>query len=63
MEFDWPNNLPEPIKFHVTFRIQNSRHYERGLLLGTLRSTTRSARRRALKERHLSYKTKTTNNL
>ena len=32
MEFDWPNDLPEPIKFHVTFRIQNSRHYERGLL-------------------------------
>ena len=32
MEFDWRNDLPEPIKFHVTFRIQNSRHYERGLL-------------------------------
>ena len=28
-------------------------------IIGTLRSATRSARRRALKQRHLSYKTKT----
>ena len=31
--------------------------------IGTLRSTTRSARRRALKQRYLSYETKTKNNL
>ena len=34
-----------------------------GKVIGTLRSTTRPARRRALKQRHLSYKTKTKNNL
>ena len=43
----------------TTFVLNNSGDQE----LGTLRSTTRSARRRALKQRHLSYKTKTKNNL